>query len=721
MTQVSTATRYDTAMVYIRRGWATIPLHWVRPDGACSCKVADVDPDHGPGGKSVGKHPLTKGWQSGPAMSAADAYAIWGEEHPQANVGIRTGTASGVFVLDVDPDNGGDVALAAMIKANGPLPATFTVRTGSGGCHYYWTLPPFKVTNGANRVLVAEYGRGLDIRGEGGQVVAPPSVSAKGSYEVLDHTDPQPAPGWLLELLQATVDTMPSVDSPVVEDLPTVADLDGRTADRVQRYAERVVDQEVREYVEAPPGTGNASLFKAAASMIEIAQSPWNSITVPDVYRRLDEARQERARLHQYGGGQDAQEFQVTWESARNRVIGQGRELPQDPHAGVAFDPSLFLPPGTARVEADAPTNREEATSLVDQLLARMLKRDDLDDIPAPEPLIRDVLDLDSESWVIGAPGGFKSFVALDWACHVALGRPWRGHPVTQGDVVYVVAEGRKGIPLRVRAWEALNGGRVDNLWVLPEPVQVKGEDTKRTGKPGVEWMTLVGACARIKPRLIVLDTQARITLGLNENDSSEMGTLTEAVRLLKEHTGACVLVVHHTGRAGENARGSSAIDGAQDTELRVDRKGKELAATIKIDKQKDGDESLEWPFTLRVMELGHAPDGRMLTSLAIEPKDPFTVQPTTPPGEWEAKLTDNQAMVVAAMRDHADASGCTKSELARWIKERAAAGHGKDMKRTSLDSALRGLKRAGTVVELGARLALQEHLDAPPDAVPGA
>jgi AAA domain-containing protein/bifunctional DNA primase/polymerase-like protein len=719
---VSTSARYDAAVTYIRdRRWATIPLHFVQPDGSCSCRFAATDADHQAGGKSVGKHPLNKGWQSGAAMSLADAFSIWGEEIPRANIGIRTGSASDIFVLDIDPDNGGMVSLGKMLHEQGALPSTYTVRTGSGGTHYYFLLPrAFRVTNGANRLLVQTYGPGLDIRGEGGQVVAAPSVSGKGAYTVLDESDPVAAPGWLLELLQATVDTMPVTDSPVIEDLPMTADLDARTADRVQRYAERVLDQEEREYLEAVPGSGNAALFTAAANMIEIAQSPWNSVTVPDVHARLERARVTRAAKHPTGGGQDPQEFTATWESARARVLGQGRALPPDPHSGVAFDPGLFLPAGSTGGATPAPVNRDEAMSLVDQLLSRMLTRDALDSIPAPTPLIEGLLDLESESWVIGAPGGFKSFVALDWACHVALGLPWRGCEVTQGDVVYVVAEGKKGIPGRVRAWEATYGKRVDGVHFLPEPVQVKGEDTKHTGKPGVEWMTLVGACVKLRPKFIILDTQARITLGLNENDASEAGTLIEAVRLLKEHTGACVLVVHHTGRAGENARGSSAIDGAQDTELRVDRPQARdarlaLTAEIKIDKQKDGSEAAGWQIQMRVVPVGTDTKGRELTSLAIEPMDPFKAQPNRPAPTWERDLTANQQMVMEAAQAHGDITGWSKSDLARWLKERAGEGLGKELARTSLDSALRGLRAKGVVTDLStSRMALEEHLNAP-------
>jgi len=695
---VSTSARYDAAVHYIRdRRWALIPLHHAQADGSCSCRFAATDADHQPGGKSVGKHPISKGWQGGPAMSLADAFSIWGEETPLANIGIRTGSASGIFVLDVDPDNGGAESWAKMLQANGPLPDTYAVMTGSKGWHYYFKLPrAFRVTNGANRLLVQTYGPGLDIRGEGGQVVAAPSVSGKGVYCVVDESDPADAPGWLLELLQATVDTMPATESPVIEDLPMTADLDARTAERVQRYAERVLDQEEREYLEAAPGTGNQALFTTAANMIEIAQSPWNTVTVADVWKRLERARLARKDSHTMGGGQDPQEFSATWESARARVLGQGRALPPDPHAGVTFDPGLFLPAGSTGGAVPAPVNRDEAMSLVDQLLSRMLTRDALDDIQPPTPLIEGLLDLESESWVIGAPGGFKSFFALDWACHVALGLPWRGCEVTQGEVVYVVAEGKKGIPGRVRAWETVYGHRLSGVHFLPEPVQVKGEDTKHTGKPGVEWMTLVGACVRLQPKLIILDTQARITLGLNENDASEAGTLIEAVRLLKEHTGACVLVVHHTGRAGENARGSSAIDGAQDTELRVDRPTarearQQLTASLKIDKQKDGSEAQGWEVQLKVIEVGTDSKGRTLTSLAIEPMDPFKAQPNAPvepgqevtvqePQSWTWALVDNpksnvKRQILQALLDLAGEAGRTETQVRKAVAERWYGG----------------------------------------------
>lgn len=346
----------------------------------------------------------------------------------------------------------------------------------------------------------------------------------------------------------------------------------------------------------------------------------------------------------------------------------------------------------------------------VEALLSRMLDRDALDRIPAPVPLIKGVLDLDSESWIIGAPGGFKSFVALDMAGHVSAGLPWRGRNVTPGLVVYIAAEGAKGIPQRVRAWETTYARRLEQVRFLPEPVQVKDGETDKTGRPGREWRVLVEACRRLQPVLIVLDTQARITVGLEENSNTAMGVLIEAVRALKTATGACVLVVHHTGRNGEDARGASALDGAQDTELRVDRpdKGREqLTAVVSIDKQKDGDEAMEWPIQMQVVRLGDE-----VTSLALTPWDPFAAPPVRPLPEWDANLTENQADIMAAMRKIADHErGATAAEVSRSVDEMRTERGAPKLAKMSLYTGRDALAKRDLIVIQGSRWYLPEHV----------
>lgn len=179
------------ALTYAQRlGWAVIPLNDVTR-GSCSCGRPECP--------SAGKHPRLKEWQK---IATADAgqVAEWIARYPAANVGVATGEASGFFVLDVDPDHGGDETLAAIVAEHGPLPVTPEQETGSGGRHYAFKLPGFAVTNKASGVL----GKGLDVRGNGGQIVVAPSRSLKGAYRWILPPWSTPiadAPTWLLERL----------------------------------------------------------------------------------------------------------------------------------------------------------------------------------------------------------------------------------------------------------------------------------------------------------------------------------------------------------------------------------------------------------------------------------------------------------------------------------------------------------------------------------------
>ena len=123
---------------------------------------------------------------------------------PNANVGAATGGRSGIWVLDVDVDvrhpHGGDKSLAELEAEHGLLPLTIEASTPRGGRHLYWrwsTIGP-EIRNSAGRV-----GPGLDVRGEGGQIVLPPSVLSDGrGYRwvkngVRTFAD---APAWLVAL-----------------------------------------------------------------------------------------------------------------------------------------------------------------------------------------------------------------------------------------------------------------------------------------------------------------------------------------------------------------------------------------------------------------------------------------------------------------------------------------------------------------------------------------
>src|SRR5690606_32725044 len=114
------------AHVYAREyGWRVVPLHSLRPDGGCSCGhvqpsreafcecgVVKCPKAHLPG--STAKHPRVKDWAEAASCDAATVQD-WQARWPDANTGVATGSASGFFVLDVDPENGGDATLNTVL------------------------------------------------------------------------------------------------------------------------------------------------------------------------------------------------------------------------------------------------------------------------------------------------------------------------------------------------------------------------------------------------------------------------------------------------------------------------------------------------------------------------------------------------------------------------------------------------------------------------------
>jgi hypothetical protein len=675
--EITTSPVYAAALNYARHGWAVIPVHGLMaslPEKRCTCNRFPC----GPGNANAGKHPVRGGWTTGPPMSAADIYAAWVEEGPDWNVGIRTGEASGFFVVDVDPKAGGHHELTRLERYNGQLPVTRTVRTGSMGRHFYFRMPDFAIRNNARKLA-----DGIDIRGTGGMVVAPPSVSGIGPYDLITDAPIVTAPAWLLDLLRLPEGFDPG-ETVVVEDLPAYLDLDADTQHRVSRYALSVLEAEARTYAEAPPGTGNAQLFRSTCNMLEIVQSPWNQLTADDVVRMLDRAREQRTVMRP-DGGQGPDEFRKTVQSARSKVVGTGRQLPPEPANGVLFDSGISVPLAGPVVGADMTTGTPvtgtdaPALSLLDRMRAELLTADQVATRPNPRPLVNGLLDLDSEAWLIGKPGSFKSFVALDLAGHVGTGKPWHNRRVHQGTVIYIVAEGASGTTLRVRAWQAEHGP-MDNVLFLPRPVQVRNAPA---------WEALVALCRELEPALVIIDTQARVTVGMKENDATDMGVYVEAVRQLREATTACVLTIHHIGRNGQDARGSNAIDGAQGTELRLNRpEGVELAVELHMDKQKDMADAGVLDIALKRWDGGTDPEtGRDLSSLVAVESSPFD-QPAVVRKPWIDDLTENQRKIVDVLFEHVDADGDTFAGIYRLVRERFG-----EMTKASFQTAFNALK----------------------------
>jgi hypothetical protein len=181
------ATLLETALAYAKRGWRVFPLH-TATNGGCSCGK-DC-------GKDRGKHPRVKDW---PHVATTDPEQIrrWWTRWRGANIAVLTGKSSGVVVIDIDPRNGGALTWEDLEAEHGKFPDTVESLTGGGGQHLFYQHPGGEVHRWPDTL-----GPGVDIKADGGYIVAPPSRHASGrqyEWEASSHPDNvaiAPLPAW---------------------------------------------------------------------------------------------------------------------------------------------------------------------------------------------------------------------------------------------------------------------------------------------------------------------------------------------------------------------------------------------------------------------------------------------------------------------------------------------------------------------------------------------
>jgi hypothetical protein len=184
-----------TALGYAARGWAVFPCY-AAVHGRCTCgNSACTD---------QGKHPRTENGCRDATTDPAQIRRYW-MRWPHANIGIATGKASNLVVLDNDPRHGGDEGLALLQQQHGVFPLTIEAISGGGGGHLYFTAPADATIPNS----VSKLAPGVDVRGEGGYIIAPPSVHRSGNtyeWELLHHPDEvplAPLPEWVITLAHA--------------------------------------------------------------------------------------------------------------------------------------------------------------------------------------------------------------------------------------------------------------------------------------------------------------------------------------------------------------------------------------------------------------------------------------------------------------------------------------------------------------------------------------
>ncbi len=295
----------------------------------------------------------------------------------------------------------------------------------------------------------------------------------------------------------------------------------------------------------------------------------------------------------------------------------------------------------------------------------------DLEELPDPAWLLEDLLPEGGLAELYGKPGAGKSFLSLDWALSLAAGVPWLGRPLNQADVVYVSAEGGRGLKKRIAAWRTEHPeADLSRFRAILAPVDMLDP---KDGKALVQAIQETSC----EPSLVVIDTLARCFGDGDENAAVDMNRFVKGTDLIKgTFLQATVLVVHHTGKdARRKDRGSTALRAAADTMMELAATGGSKALTLTCEKQKDWELFKDIRLSLRVVALE---GGETSCVIATGKRQ---ADPVEPGGN------ENDAKALNALRQ----SGSEGTTYTNWLK---ASG----LRKSTFKNARKRLLRDGLV-----------------------
>lgn len=319
-----------------------------------------------------------------------------------------------------------------------------------------------------------------------------------------------------------------------------------------------------------------------------------------------------------------------------------------------------------------------------------LLSRSDLEALPPLRWTVRGVLPETGTAAIYGPPGSGKSFLAIDLAVKISSGLPaWFGREIVERDVVYAALEGGRGIQQRTKAWEAANQRGADNakFW-LSEFSLLSDENIQHL---------VTAITASCKPgAVVIIDTLAQATAGADENSAQDMGLVLKAAQAISAAVSGLVVLVHHSGKdASRGLRGHSALNGAMDAVIAVERDNKTGLRSWRVTKMKDADDGARGQFQLDVETLGVDEFGAPITSCAVREITAFGYAST---GKSSTPTGRHQRAVLDALQAHTDADeGWTEAHLVQVAKD-ALAGVATRHRATRAKAAIDGLIDGGFI-----------------------
>jgi hypothetical protein len=549
-------------------------------------------------------------------------------------IGVPTGQGAGFFVVDLDVKNGGQ-GLEWLAANQHRLPRTRTHKTRSGGQHLLFQWPEGRtVRNSASRIAL-----GVDVRGNGGYIIAPPSPD----YEIADASALAEAPAWLLDL----------IDPPRVADLPKyVADLPksrpAQSGDGT-RYGLQALDNECQAILSAPDGGKHDTLNRAAFSIGglvavgELAEGP-------ALHALASALAGIASRCEDYPAAQK------TLGAAFRAGIAKPREAPPRLIRRVVeeYAPTRPEPPPrddapdhwSAEPDPDIGLGPERVAPDIKPTGLPLIYFQDVKPALKSEDFIEGLLIKAAMSVTYGPSNCGKTFFMADLALHVALGLQWRGREVERAGVIYCAMEGAHGIQNRVAAFALTCGLAGQEIPFAIIPVALNLLDANADTSRLIDAIAEAAARMAIPVGLVVMDTLSRAMAGGNENSPEDMGALVANSDRIRQATGAHVAWIHHSGKdQAQGARGHSLLRAATDTEIEISRADNDSPSIAKVTKQRELEIDGVFGFTLKRVELGLNHRGKPVTSCVVEATDDRPAKP-------RISLTNGEAMALRILHD---------------------------------------------------------------------
>lgn len=544
-----------------------------------------------------------------------------------ALIGIPTGEASGLAVIDIDVRDGKQ-GRDWVAKNAEMLGQTKLAETQSGGWHYYYNYS----AGLRNRAGIDGC---VDVRAEGGYVIHPRSA---GYRWLSEHEDLADFPARVAA--QATGVAATSLDPPMGG-----ADIDafGNVLDGREKFMARMVLASIADY-------------KRSFGTYPTAE--WMEKNVYPAYERRVKSR--TGDLNAEGRGID--EF-------RKKVASTLIRAREGKIEGIDTPP--------ARPEAPA-AQPEAARAFERQIKIRTLG--ELRATPPPSFLVADYLIENTFAVLYGAPASYKSFVAMDWALSIAHGVDWNDRPVAQGAVLYLAMEGQAGIATRAEAWHRERG--LDDagvpFYAVTQPIGMAMPDAPDVLQLRHSIDEVLGG---VKPTLICCDTLARSfssSGGAEENSATDMGMFVRSADLLREWYDCTFLTVHHVSKAG-GMRGSSALLGAVDTAMECRREPESDKMKLVVTKQKDVGEAEELWLEAKEVRFTQDAFAQEQSSLVLEPTDKPKRKASKPSQAKETALEVLRELLNSEHREQdGDVWGVPEDVFRHALNERYKSKYGK-------------------------------------------